>query len=54
MYLSWLLVMTAVKVLTLMSLWDVTLASDNPTFLCRPAKNVLPATLQPQEHSWLL
>ena len=51
MYLSWLLVITAVKVLTLMSLWDMTLAWHNPTFLRGPAKVVLPTILQPQEHS---
>lgn len=54
MYLSWLVVITAVKVLTLMSLWDMTLAGDNPVFLSGPTEVALPTVLQPQEHSWFL
>lgn len=53
-YLSWLVVITAVKVLTLMSLWDMTLAGDNPVVLSGPTGVALPTVLQPQEHSWFL
>ena len=46
MYLSWLLVITAVKVLTLVSLWDMTLAWDSPTFVqaCKKCSAHYPPT----------
>lgn len=48
MYLSWLLAITAVRVLTLVSLWDMTLAWDSTTLSCGSAKNVLSSTTNPE------
>lgn len=48
MYLSWLLAITAVRVLTLVSLWDMTLAWDSTMLSCGSAKNFLSSTTNPE------